>query len=68
MVATMTINKFWDRVTIVDVKATEKVFAQNIWLTLRSWRLKGIKICCQNKRFKQMLLKMKAWGLMKKDY
>ncbi len=68
MVATMTINKFWDYVIIVDVKATGKVFAHKIWLTLRSWRLKGVKNCCQNKKKQQMLLKMKAYGLMKKDY
>jgi len=33
-VATMTIHKFWDHVTIVDVKAIGKVLAQNIWLKL----------------------------------
>jgi hypothetical protein len=66
MVATTTINKFWDHVTIVDVKAARRSLLRSM-ADIKKLEVERCENCNQNKRFLQMLLKMKVHGPMKKN-
>ncbi len=63
----MTINIFWDYVIIVDVNHW-KSFCPEHLVDIKNLEAKRCEKMLSKQKIQQMLLKMKAYGLMKKDY